>query len=186
MRRNVSKCPQHCRKTAYISLVRSSLEYGSSIWDPHLQKDIDKLEAIQRRAARFITQDYHSREPGSMTSMLQELNLPQLEQRRKENRLGFLYKISNRLVPAISPEEYLTSLTNKRKIRAKSFHDCETRNFVTRQQILHDNCFVLPTSKTDVYKHSFFPRTISDWNQLDNTRYSTIDSFKNHLQSASI
>ena len=186
LRRNVSKCPQHCRKTAYISLVRSSLEYGSSIWDPHLQKDIDKLEAIQRRAARFITQDYHSREPGSMTSMLQELNLPQLEQRRKENRLGFLYKISNRLVPAISPEEYLTSLTNKRKIRAKSFHDCETRNFVTRQQILHDNCFVLPTSKTDVYKHSFFPRTISDWNQLDNTRYSTLDSFKNHLQSASI
>ena len=56
--RNTRKYPQSCRKTAYIALVRSTLEYGSTIWDPYLQKDINKIEKIQKRAARFIKQDY--------------------------------------------------------------------------------------------------------------------------------
>ena len=35
IQRNLRRCPQNCRKTAYIALVRSTLEYGSIIWDPH-------------------------------------------------------------------------------------------------------------------------------------------------------
>ena len=34
------------------------LEYASSVWDPHLRKDIHHLEMVQRRAARFIKRDY--------------------------------------------------------------------------------------------------------------------------------
>ena len=56
---NLRHCPLQCRKSAYIALVRSTLEYGSVVWDPHLQKDIDKLEKVQRKAARFIKRDYH-------------------------------------------------------------------------------------------------------------------------------
>ena len=51
-----------CRKTAYLFLVRSILDYGGSIWDPYQVKDIEKLESVQRQAARFITNDYQSRE----------------------------------------------------------------------------------------------------------------------------
>ena len=36
---NLRHCPLQCRKSAYIALVRSTLEYGSVVWDPHLQKD---------------------------------------------------------------------------------------------------------------------------------------------------
>ena len=61
VRRNLKHCPESCRKTAYIALVRSVLEYGAVVWDPYLQKDIDKLERIQRIGARFITGDYRSR-----------------------------------------------------------------------------------------------------------------------------
>ena len=36
----------------------STLEYASTVWDPHLVKDIMKLEAVQRRAARFVVGDF--------------------------------------------------------------------------------------------------------------------------------
>ena len=56
LKRNLKHCPQDFRRTAYLSLVRSTLEYSSIVWDPYLQKDIDKLEKVQRhgQAARFI------------------------------------------------------------------------------------------------------------------------------------
>ena len=40
LRPNLSQCPQALREQAYISLIRSRLEYCSAIWDPHLVKDI--------------------------------------------------------------------------------------------------------------------------------------------------
>ena len=33
---------------ANTSLVRSILEYSSTVWDPFYQKDIDRLERVQR------------------------------------------------------------------------------------------------------------------------------------------
>ena len=76
LRRNLSFCPENCKRTAYIALVRSIMEYGAIVWDPYLKKDIDSLERVQRRGARFITKDYRSRDPGSMTQMLKNLDLP--------------------------------------------------------------------------------------------------------------
>ena len=73
LRRNLQHCPRECRKAAYIALVRSIMEYGAIIWDPYNKNDINKLENLQRRGARFITKDYKSREEGSMTKMLRNL-----------------------------------------------------------------------------------------------------------------
>jgi hypothetical protein len=55
LRRNLRFYPKECKKTAYISLVRSTMEYGAIVWDPYTTSDINKLERIQRRTARFIT-----------------------------------------------------------------------------------------------------------------------------------
>ena len=90
LRRNLKNCPEECRKLAYISLVRSTLEYGSSIWDPYLQKDINCIEKIQRQAGRFIKKDYRSREDGCVTNMLRDLELHSLQQRREFNKLVFI------------------------------------------------------------------------------------------------
>ena len=53
VRRNLQHTPMQLRRTAYISLVRSTLEYAATIWDPYTKVEIDKLEKVQRQAARF-------------------------------------------------------------------------------------------------------------------------------------
>ena len=59
VRRNLKYCPEKLRRLSYISLIRSKLEYSSSVWDPHLRKDIHQLEMVQRRAVRFIKGNAH-------------------------------------------------------------------------------------------------------------------------------
>ena len=46
------------KSKAYLTLVRPILEYASSVWDPHLIKDSDQIEKVQRAAARWVTSDY--------------------------------------------------------------------------------------------------------------------------------
>ena len=53
-----ANCPHETRQQAYVSLVRSQLEYGA------VKQEIDRLERIQRQVERFIIRDYHSREKG--------------------------------------------------------------------------------------------------------------------------
>ena len=95
LRRNLKFLPKSLKSTAYISLVRSILEYGSIVWDPYVQQDIQCIEKIQNRAARFIIGDYRTCSQGFMTRTLQDIGLPPLHERRLFNRLSFLYKIAN-------------------------------------------------------------------------------------------
>jgi len=67
------------------------LKYVALVWDPHLAKDINKLENIQRRSARFVKGDYHT--TSSVTQMLQELGWQDLQSRRRDLRLAVLYKV---------------------------------------------------------------------------------------------
>lgn len=184
VRRNLQNCPKQTRITAYISLVRSTLEYGATIWDPHTQKDIDRLESIQRKAVRFVYNDFQSREPGCMTKMLSDLDLPTLQTRRRNLRLSLLYKIAEGLLPAIPPEQYLEPIRNKRKIKAKTFSDCVSKNVVQQYETRNSRAFKVPSNKgTMQYKNSFFPKTIPEWNGLANqvVTAGSLDIFKTRL-----
>ena len=77
-------------------MLRSSLEYSSAVWDPFRRKDIDKLEKIQRAAARFVTQNY--RQTVNVTSLIQNLGWTDLKTRRKNSRLLCMFQILNELV----------------------------------------------------------------------------------------
>jgi len=81
------RCPVKLKESAYISLVRSTLEYAASVWDPRLAKDINKLENIQRRSARFVKGDY--RTTSSVTQMLHELGWQDLQSHRRDFEISF-------------------------------------------------------------------------------------------------
>jgi hypothetical protein len=64
------------------------------VWDPTTQTLIQTLENVQRRAARFVINDYTSGTPGCMTSMLTSLEWQTLEQQRRISRLVMMYRSS--------------------------------------------------------------------------------------------
>ena len=128
------------KQQAYFTLVRPLVEYARTVWDPYTQRIIQKLEMVQRRAARHVTNRHRNR--SGVSDMLYGLNWRSLQDRRKDARLCMLYKVDRRLV-AIKKDRRLIS--QKRKTR---------------------NRFQTIGCKTNRRKMSFFPRTVRDWNAL--------------------
>ena len=90
IRRNLYECSQNTKELAYKTLVRPSLEYASCVWDPFQTNHIHRLEAVQRKAARFVTgQDKWQT---SVTALLNDLHWRSLQERRLVARLTMLYK----------------------------------------------------------------------------------------------
>ena len=144
LKRNIKVRNQDLKSTAYKTLVRPQLEYASSVWSPHTDTDIKKIESVQRRSARWATHDYRS--TSSVTEMLNKLSWRPLDQRRIDTRLIMLYKITYDLV-AIPLTDYLTP--NRRQ--SKFIHPLAYRQISTT---------------TNYCKYSFFPRTAVHWNAL--------------------
>ena len=161
IKRNLCKCNKEIKCMVYLSLVRPSLKYAASAWDPYLIKDITAIEKIQRRAARWviITSNYDWRNGISITSIraLADLKWPTLAQCRQMSRLGVFYQSIHQLIALRIPPQ------------SQSHHP------------LH---FITPQTNTDNYKYSFFPRTICEWNNLPTSiiELPTLELFFNTLK----
>ena len=83
-------------------------------------------------------------------------------------------------VPAMPPDLFVKYQKSKRQIRAKKFDNCVTNNIVTSSVRNNSKCIMIPPSRTDQYKHSFFVQTAVDWNHLDENTVSAekLESFK--------
>ena len=93
IKRNLKGSPQQLKRLAYITLVRSGMEYANPMWDPSTSKDQDALERVQRRAAHWITSSYDR--TTSVTKLLRQLNLEPLDKRRRIYRLGAAGKVGH-------------------------------------------------------------------------------------------
>ena len=134
------------------------LDYSSTVWDPHPNKDINRIENIQRKAARFVKSDY--KQTSSVTSMMDELGWKPLHERRREQRLTPLFKIVNDLV-AIPADQHIR------------YNNRTSRN-------RHSKQVKVESANSDIYKNSFFPRTIIDCNNLPQSAIDcdTVENFK--------
>lgn len=144
---------------AYFTLVRPLVEYASTVWDPHTQTDIQKLEMVQRRAARYVKNRH--RNASSVSDMLSSLHWRSLQERRRDARLCMMYKVDRRLV-AIDKDKRLLP-PKKRNTRHS-----------------HPRAYQVPSCKTERRKMSFFPRTVRDWNALPpaTVEAESLDAFK--------
>ena len=64
-----STIPTSVKVKLYTSLIRSQVLYCSPVWRPHLIKDIKKLEQLQRRATKYILNDYVSDYKARLTNL---------------------------------------------------------------------------------------------------------------------
>jgi len=103
-----------------------------------MAKDIQQLERVQRRAARFVKKDYTY--TTSVTGLLDELGWLPLFERRKHSRLTTFHKALNNL-SAFSLDHLSVSSQHTRAS--------------------NENKFVSLPVHTDVFKYSFF-----HWNSL--------------------
>ena len=144
--RNLHDCPRATRALAYTTLVRPKMEYSASVWDPHLKGDIDTLERVNRRAARMVFNKGWREQDVSVSALLSELGWQTLADRRENQRLTMLYKISHGLV-AVPPTRLIKPSRS-------------TRGHSRKYQVI--------STTLDRVKNSFYPRTIPQWNRLSN------------------
>ena len=149
----------------YTTLVRPLLEYCCVLWDPHLEKDIEKLESVQKLACKICTKNWS----GSYSDLRHILGLPTIRDRRVFLKLCTMYKITNNIF--CFPE----NLINLRS----GFH---THPMSTRS--VSGNLLYQPFAYTNSLLYSFVPNTCYLWNGLpyDITSSSSFYCFKYRLR----
>ena len=137
-------------------MVQPILDYACTVWSPYTQVNIQKLEMVQRQAARFIMNNYSHL--ASVTEMLNRLNLLSLSSRRDNMELITLYKHINHHI----------SIPN---------NDSTLLHTSTRG---HPYQYSRPFSRLDCHLHSFFLSVIKSWNNLplNTVEATSLESFK--------
>ena len=146
--------PRQALLTIYKSFVRPHLDYGDIIYDqPNNESFNQKLESYQYNAALAITGAIRGT---SQTKIYKELGLESLKFRRYFRRLCTFFKIQKSGLPS-----YLFNLIPH-----------SNHNYVTRQIDKVETFYC----RTDVFKNSFFPSVINEWNKLK-PEIRTVNSF---------
>ena len=152
----------HCKSKSiitrlYKALVRPQLEYCVQAWRPYLKKDIEKLEKVQRRATKMISECSRF----SYEDRLKITGLPSLEERRNRGDLIEVFKM----------------LKGFSKIDYRQFFKL-AENSRTRG---HSYKLVLSRSRLEVRKHFFSQRVVSEWNKLPTSvvEATSVNCFKN-------
>lgn len=148
----------------YISFVLLILEYSSIVWDGCSQQDSVALDRLQNEAARIVTGLTRS---VTIENLYRECGWTSLTDRRKQHKLAFMYRSANMLVPS-----YISDLIPP-VVR-------ETTNYPLRNQ----NNIATPFCRTELFRKSCIPSSVSMWNSLDNNLRNSpsLNSFKYNLK----
>lgn len=157
--------------TAYTALVRPLLEYGSLIWSQASKNNINMLEAFQRRASKFITNNYNI----GYKERLLACNLMPLSYRREIMDIVFYYNCINGIV------EFDTEIIAKKPTACNRMQS-------TRSQKC-DKDLPIRYTRTVKYSNFYTNRIVLLWNSLprdikdmDLSENDSNSRFKNELR----
>ena len=143
----------------YTSLIRSQLTYCSIIWRPHLIQAVTKLEQVQRRATKYILNDYSS---NYETRLLHLKMLP----------LMYIFEISDIMFLIKSLKSPSISFNINHYI---SFSTSGTRSSGTK--LIHNISF------TNKHRNHYFVRICRLWNALPIIDLNmSMQTIKKHLK----
>ena len=142
IKRNITAPSEDTKVLAYKALVRPAMEYASTVWSPHQKILKQRVEMVQRRAARYVKGKF--KRENCVTEMLENLEWETLEQRRLKARVTMGYRIVHNMI-MIPSSQLIPTTVNTRGHRMK-FRQLKAR--------------------TDYYRHTFFPAVIPLWNSL--------------------
>ena len=131
------------------------------VWDPYTHYNTQKLEMVQRRAARYVCNRWHN--TSSVTGMLSQLEWVPLALRRANTRLCMMHRVAHTPVG----NHWTPWLT---------FAQSTTRGS-------HAWKYIPISTSHDAYKFSFLSRTILAWNQLPSIIIDapSLDAFRSRL-----
>ena len=161
IKRNITYREKNLIIPLYKSIVRPHLEYCIQAWRPHLKKDIDKLERVQRRATKLIPElrilSYEDR--------VQQCKLTTLETRRIRGDQIEVFKITHGI----------EGLDSGMFFKYKT--DNGTRG--------HSWALAKERCKLDIRKYAFSQRTINEWNRLPGecVNATSVNMFKNKIDN---
>jgi hypothetical protein len=147
----------------YKALVRSHLDYASTVYSPYTAKHIDQIESVQRRATKqlpgFKDLEYPER--------LRKLKLPTLSYRRTRGDMIELYKITQ----GIYDKDVCAFITLQKDLPDRSSARGNSR------RIVQHRC------KSPLRSNSFAVRSAPIWNSLPDHVVTApkINTFKNRL-----
>ena len=145
LRRFQSILPRSSLPTIYNIFIRSQLDFADVNYDQACNSSFhEKLESSQYNACLATTGAIKG---GSSERLYQELGLKSLKSRCWFRKICHFYKISNEK----SPSYLFDLIPNLNRVR-------ETR---------HSNNIPAIHTRRNYLKNSFFPSTISEWNNLD-------------------
>ena len=144
----------------FSSIIRPHLEYAAPVWNPHLQKHIDMIENVQRRATKLV--------PGlknlTYKERLKQVKLPTLKYRRYRGDMLEMYKLTH-----------------------SHYDDSAIKNFIQLNQNSHGHQFTVDKQRCnlDVRKFSFKPRVTDQRNNLPDkvVNVESLNCFKNALDN---
>ena len=129
------------KKHLFNVLVKSQISYCSEIWRPHLLKDIQTLENIQRRATKFILSDFSS----DYKSRLLSLNMLPLMMQFELSDIMFFIKSLKEPSDSFDILKYVTFCSGR--TRSATFLKLK-----------------LPSVRTNLERHFYFNRLPRLWN----------------------
>ncbi len=133
-------------RALFVTLVRPHLEYANQVWCTYKKKDVEAIEAVQRRATKLVPTLKNLAYP----ERLRKLELPTLAYRRARGDMVETFKVMN----CVYDRSVSEGLFMKQDESVTRGH--EKKIFKQRPRL-------------DIRKHSFCNRVVNSWNSLPNS-----------------